>query len=177
MDNRLAVLGRHNIEDTWCFLARERHGTERMARQPCALARAANVVPVGPALEQLTLGKGLPHRVVAITFHDGYRDTLDLAVPTLERLGLPATFFPAPGLPPGAVTPWDDARDLVRRASRSAPTRCTTPSWPRKEPAGATTPAPLPPPAGRATCMASRPAPAGTPLPAWRSNSAVVLKP
>jgi peptidoglycan/xylan/chitin deacetylase (PgdA/CDA1 family) len=70
------------------------------------LRNGANIVSLAPALELLADGHGLPHRAVAITFDDGYRDTLELAVPILERLGVPAVFFLVPGLLSGAVTPW-----------------------------------------------------------------------
>jgi peptidoglycan/xylan/chitin deacetylase (PgdA/CDA1 family) len=43
---------------------------------------------------------------VALTFDDGYRDNLTLAVPTLQRLGIPATVFLVPGILDGAVDPW-----------------------------------------------------------------------
>lgn len=46
-------------------------------------------------LEQLLAdaGNGLPDRALAITFDDGYVDTLEVAAPLIERLGLSATVF------------------------------------------------------------------------------------
>jgi peptidoglycan/xylan/chitin deacetylase (PgdA/CDA1 family) len=64
------------------------------------------VVPLQEALEALAVGRPLPSRAVAITFDDGYRDNLELAVPVLEDLGIPATFFLVPGLLSGDVRPW-----------------------------------------------------------------------
>jgi len=49
-------------------------------------------------MEALAAGRRLPRRAVALTFDDGYRDNLDIAVPLLEELRLPATFFLVPGL-------------------------------------------------------------------------------
>jgi peptidoglycan/xylan/chitin deacetylase (PgdA/CDA1 family) len=62
------------------------------------LRAVANVVPLGSALADLTAGRQLPPRAVAITFDDGYRDNLTLAVPLLRDLGLPATCFMVPGI-------------------------------------------------------------------------------
>jgi peptidoglycan/xylan/chitin deacetylase (PgdA/CDA1 family)/CelD/BcsL family acetyltransferase involved in cellulose biosynthesis len=64
------------------------------------------VVPLAPAMEALGAGRPLPRRAVALTFDDGYRDNLDLAVPLLEELRLPATFFVVPGLLSGETRAW-----------------------------------------------------------------------
>jgi peptidoglycan/xylan/chitin deacetylase (PgdA/CDA1 family) len=70
------------------------------------LQQLATVVPLEDALEALADRRSLPPRPVAITFDDGYRDNLDVAVPLLEDLGLPATFFLVPGLLSRDVRPW-----------------------------------------------------------------------
>jgi peptidoglycan/xylan/chitin deacetylase (PgdA/CDA1 family) len=64
------------------------------------------VVPLEPSLQALASGQRLPARAVALTFDDGYRDHLDLAVPLLERFGMPATFFLVPGLLSREVQAW-----------------------------------------------------------------------
>jgi peptidoglycan/xylan/chitin deacetylase (PgdA/CDA1 family) len=66
----------------------------------------ASVVPLQQAARDLAAGKPLPPRAVALTFDDGYRDSLDVAVPLLRRWGLPATFFLVPGLLDGTVSSW-----------------------------------------------------------------------
>jgi peptidoglycan/xylan/chitin deacetylase (PgdA/CDA1 family) len=104
--HRLLVLAWHNVEPTWCFPARRGAGTRGLAAQLAFLGRFATVVPLGDALAALGRGDPLPPRAVALTFDDGYQDQLELAVPMLERLGLPATFFLVPGLLDRTAQAW-----------------------------------------------------------------------
>jgi peptidoglycan/xylan/chitin deacetylase (PgdA/CDA1 family) len=106
MSHRLLVLAWHNVEPTWCFPATRGAGTRGLQAQLAFLRRTANVVPLADALATLGRGGPLPPRAVALTFDDGYRDQLELAVPMLERLQLPATFFLVPGLLEGTVPAW-----------------------------------------------------------------------
>ena len=106
MSRRLLVLCYHNVEPTWCFPARPGAGLRGLERQLRALSRWANVVPLDEAVRTLAEGRQLPRRAVALSFDDGYRDNLTLAVPLLERLGLPATFFLVPGLLSNEALPW-----------------------------------------------------------------------
>jgi peptidoglycan/xylan/chitin deacetylase (PgdA/CDA1 family) len=106
MDTRLLVLGWHNVEPTWFFPAAPGAGRRGLARQLAFLRRLANVVPLGTALQALAEGRPLPPRAVALSFDDGYRDSLTVAAPLLERLGLPATFFLVPGLLSRTTPPW-----------------------------------------------------------------------
>jgi peptidoglycan/xylan/chitin deacetylase (PgdA/CDA1 family) len=106
MANRLLVLGWHNVESTWLFPARPGAGPRGLERQLRFLRRYTNVMDLREALAALASGRPLPPRAVAITFDDGYRDQLELAVPMLERLGLPATFFLIPGVLSRTVRPW-----------------------------------------------------------------------
>ena len=64
------------------------------------------MLPLEDALARLHAGERLPSRAVAITFDDGYRDNLTLALPVLEALGLPATFFLVPRLLSGEMDAW-----------------------------------------------------------------------
>jgi peptidoglycan/xylan/chitin deacetylase (PgdA/CDA1 family) len=117
--HRLLVLAWHNVEPTWCFPARRGAGTRGLAAQLAFLGRFANVVPLGDALAALGRGDPLPPRAVALTFDDGYQDQLELAVPMLERLGLPATFFLVPGLLDRTVPAWwEELAWIFTRATR-----------------------------------------------------------
>jgi peptidoglycan/xylan/chitin deacetylase (PgdA/CDA1 family) len=102
----LLVLGWHNVEGTPCFPSRDGAGLAGFRDQLDWLGRHATVVPLTDALDRLRAGAPLPPRAVAITFDDGYRDNLELAVPELERRRMAATFFLVPGLLDRRVEPW-----------------------------------------------------------------------
>jgi peptidoglycan/xylan/chitin deacetylase (PgdA/CDA1 family) len=55
----------------------------------------------------LLLGRPIPRRRFVITFDDGYRDTLENAVPVLERFGFTATVFVVTGQV-GRTNSWDE---------------------------------------------------------------------
>lgn len=105
MQGRLTVLGWHNVESSWCFPLPP-GGARGLRRQLLALRGAARVVPLTEALDVLAAGGSPSPRTVALTFDDGYRDNLRLAVPLLEELELPATFFLVPGLLSREVRAW-----------------------------------------------------------------------
>jgi len=52
-----------------------------------------NVVDLDAVLDHYTLGEPLPEKAVLITFDDGYRDTLENALPVLQRHGFSAVIF------------------------------------------------------------------------------------
>ena len=56
------------------------------------VARRYRVLPLGEALARLR-GGSLPPRSCALTFDDGYLNNREIALPVLQRLGLPATIF------------------------------------------------------------------------------------
>jgi len=69
---------------------------EHFEQQLAALCRVADVVPLSALDWRLRAGRnGRP--AVALTFDDGYADNLHVALPLLERYGLPATVFLATG--------------------------------------------------------------------------------
>lgn len=65
-------------------------------RQMDFLACHFNVLPLREAAQRLRAAR-LPCRACCITFDDGYADNLTVALPILEKHGLPATVFVATG--------------------------------------------------------------------------------
>lgn len=105
MSARLTIFGWHNVESTWCFPV-SGSGVAGLERQLRTLRRVANVIPLEAGLDALYAGEPLPPRAVALCWDDGYRDNLELAVPLLERLELPATFFLVPELLSATTRAW-----------------------------------------------------------------------
>ena len=80
------------------------------------VARHYRVEPLENVLDWLREGAPGPARVV-ITIDDGYPDTHDTVLPTLERLGLPATLFLCTGPPETGQPVWSDrARGMLKHA-------------------------------------------------------------
>jgi peptidoglycan/xylan/chitin deacetylase (PgdA/CDA1 family) len=101
------VLAYHNIVPDGEAPAGERTlhlPLERFREQLDALQRSHDVVSLPELLEP-----SRKHRrpVAAITFDDAYRGCLTLALPELERRGLPSTVFVTPGLLGSAGCWWD----------------------------------------------------------------------
>lgn len=93
-------------------------------RQVQHLARHYAVLPVEELADRMRAG-AVPRNAAAITFDDGYRDTLTHAAPILAGYGLPATVFLATGFIGATEVPWYDrlgaAFKLSPRSSVIAP--------------------------------------------------------
>ena len=105
------------LSGCWCWpgtTSRPRRSSppRRAARSPGSSGSSARCAvwrgwcPSTPALRALADGRPLPARAAALTFDDGYRDNLELLVPALQRLGLPATVYLVPGLIERSARPW-----------------------------------------------------------------------
>src|SRR5438105_5968069 len=77
-----------------------------------------NVLPLRDAVRALKANR-LPERPLAITFDDGYADNHNHALPVLQQLRLPATFFVATGYLDGGRMFNDTVIESVRQASGS----------------------------------------------------------
>lgn len=83
------------------------------------VGRAFNVMPLGRAIAALTSCQ-LPPRALAITFDDGYADNYTVALPVLQRFGMPATFFVASGFLNGGRMWNDTVIESIRACKASA---------------------------------------------------------
>jgi peptidoglycan/xylan/chitin deacetylase (PgdA/CDA1 family) len=94
------VLARPDPLNDWDPTAAEFEGQVR------ALSRFFTPLPLGEAVERLRSGR-LPPHAACVTFDDGYRDNVEVALPILRRHGVPATFFIATGYLNGGRM-WND---------------------------------------------------------------------
>src|SRR5262249_39812904 len=98
--------------------------TEVFERHMAFVAHTYSILPVEEAVDRLQHGR-LPRRALAITFDDGYRDTLTHAAPILAHHGVPATVFLATGFIGTGEGPW-----FARLAHALKCTRATSVSTP-----------------------------------------------
>jgi peptidoglycan/xylan/chitin deacetylase (PgdA/CDA1 family) len=89
---------------------------KRFAEQIEWISRCFQVMPLAAAVEALYSGR-LPQRAACITFDDGYADNAEIALPILQRYGVPATFFVASGFLDGGRM-WNDSVIEALRAAR-----------------------------------------------------------
>lgn len=71
------------------------------------LARHFRCVPLSVLLDEMTAGRIAPY-TVALTFDDGYRDNLTVALPILQRFRVPATLFLTTGFVGGTQLLWPE---------------------------------------------------------------------
>ena len=104
--SRLSILIYHRVLpgadalNNWDPTAAEFEGQIR------ALSSFFTPLPLGEAVERLRKGT-LPAHAACVSFDDGYRDNVDVALPLLRRYGVPATFFIATGYLNGGRM-WND---------------------------------------------------------------------
>jgi peptidoglycan/xylan/chitin deacetylase (PgdA/CDA1 family) len=92
-------------------------------RQIAWIAAHYRVLPLEEALDRLYAGT-LPERACAITFDDGFRNNLEVALPILEEFRAPATVFLVTDLVGTGAVPWPDR--LYLAFSRTTAPRVTS---------------------------------------------------
>ena len=91
-DQMLSILMYHKVNDipdnpTTVPVARFDQQLERLSEL------GYTVVGLEAVIDHYALGTTLPNQAVLITFDDGYRDTLENALPVLQKYGFPAVIF------------------------------------------------------------------------------------
>ena len=116
--SRLSILIYHRVLpgadalNHWDPTAAEFEGQIRI------LSRFFTPLPLGEAVERLRRN-ALPAHAACVSFDDGYRDNLDVALPILRRHGVPATFFIATGYLNGGRMWNDTVIESIRRCERA----------------------------------------------------------
>lgn len=70
------------------------------------IARHYSPVTVGDIAQFAQSGRKLPPRAVAVTFDDGFADNAEVALPILNRYGIPATFYIMVDAVTNGTLPW-----------------------------------------------------------------------
>jgi peptidoglycan/xylan/chitin deacetylase (PgdA/CDA1 family) len=106
----LAVLAYHDIRDPDGFAAQLDH-----------IRRTTHPVRLPDVIQAAEGRAGLPPRATLLTFDDGHRDLLEVAMPLLRERGIPAAAFVVAGLI-GTSTPhwWTEVKKLVRGGGTGA---------------------------------------------------------
>jgi peptidoglycan/xylan/chitin deacetylase (PgdA/CDA1 family) len=112
---RLSILIYHRVAAQPDPLFPDECDAQRFDQQMRQLVGGFNIIPLSEAVRALARGT-LPPRAACITFDDGYADNAEVALPILQRHGLPATFFVAAGFLDGGRMWNDTVIELVRRA-------------------------------------------------------------
>lgn len=103
---QLWILIYHRVLPTLDAMRPDEPDTARFSWQMELLKRYFNVLPLSEAVKRLR-ERTLPLRAASITFDDGYADNIEVALPILKKLGIPATFFIATSYLDGGCM-WND---------------------------------------------------------------------
>ncbi len=112
---RLSILMYHRVlprPDT--LLPRQMHA-EVFDTHMRSLRSHFNCLPLGEAVARLR-DRTLPPRAACVTFDDGYRDNVEVALPILRKHGVPAIFFIATGYLDGGRMFNDTVIEAIRGA-------------------------------------------------------------
>lgn len=115
-DRRLSILMYHRVLPEPDPLRGYEIDQAIFRRQLEWIAGIFRVLPLPDAVAALRAGR-LPPRSLCITFDDGYRDNLSVAVPILREFGFHATFFMTTGYA-GQRCMWNDMVIEAVRATR-----------------------------------------------------------
>src|SRR5262245_35207660 len=95
-ERMLAILGYHKVGapspgawETWFYVPEHTF----LGQLSYLRDNGWQVIDLATMLRGLTAPTELPHRAALITFDDGYRSVLEVALPCLRRFGYPAVHF------------------------------------------------------------------------------------
>jgi peptidoglycan/xylan/chitin deacetylase (PgdA/CDA1 family) len=114
-NSRLSILIYHRVLSRRDSLFPREVDAQAFDQQMALLKNYFNFIPLSEAVRGLRQGS-LPPRAACVTFDDGYADNAEIALPILERHGIPATFFVATGFLDGGRMWNDTIIELVRTA-------------------------------------------------------------
>lgn len=114
-DARLSILMYHRVLPEPDPLLPGQMHAELFDTHMRSLRAHFNCLPLGDAVERLGEGR-LPPRAACVTFDDGYRDNVDVALPILRRHEVPAIFFIATGYLDGGRMFNDTVIEAIRGA-------------------------------------------------------------
>lgn len=92
LERRLSIVLFHRVLAEPDALLIDEPDVRRFTEQLLWLRGSFTIMPLRAAVSHLFAGT-LPRAALCITFDDGYRDNAQNALPVLQQLGLPATFF------------------------------------------------------------------------------------
>jgi peptidoglycan/xylan/chitin deacetylase (PgdA/CDA1 family) len=103
-DGAALILGYHGVSRDSRKLLSRGHALSNLREQLLFLRRSLRPVRLEEIIGPISRGEAPPAATFAVTFDDGLVNHATLAVPLLEELGIPATFF----VPSGLVDSGDD---------------------------------------------------------------------
>lgn len=113
--SRLSILIYHRVLPQPDLLFPEEGDVKTFDTQMRNLAASFKIIPFLDAVRGLRQGK-LPPRAACITFDDGYADNAEIALPVLQKYGIPATFFVSTNFLDGGRMWNDTVIELIRGA-------------------------------------------------------------
>lgn len=113
--SRLSILIYHRVLAEPDALFPDEIDARRFEQQLGFLKANFNIIPLREAVEGLR-NDSLPPRAACLTFDDGYADNADIALPLLQKHGVPATVFVATGFLGGGRMWNDTIIELIRNA-------------------------------------------------------------
>ncbi len=92
------ILGYHGVTESSPTLLPRGHSIESIEELLNFLIRHLRIVSLAEIAASVAGGEPPPPATLAVTFDDGLVNNVTLAIPLLQRLGIPATFFVPSGL-------------------------------------------------------------------------------